>query len=244
MGLRENYVVAADAAAQLGVNQQRVRALLARGDLRGERVGGTWLVDPSSLADHQHARQPAAGRPLAPVTAWAALLTMFGTELDAETVEAFRFDGNRRRRVRALANRDVDDWRWLARRRANVRRYSTRPAYLERLRSQPGVTLAGTCSEHADIIAEVTDHVDVYADEPTCRRLVDRYRLRPDGAGNVTLRTIALEHPEQLSVIQNHLLPELVVAVDLCEQRDPRTAAAGRQTIAAISRRARTAREF
>lgn len=39
-----------DAAAKLGVSRQRVRALLASGQLEGEKFGRAWVVDETSLA--------------------------------------------------------------------------------------------------------------------------------------------------------------------------------------------------
>jgi hypothetical protein len=58
-------------------------------------------------------------------------------------------------------------------------------------------------------------------------RLVDRYRLRPAEDGNVTLRAVALEG-DQLAAVLGSPLPDLVIAVDLIEDRDARTNAAGR----------------
>ena len=57
----------ADAAGHLGVSPRRVRSMLADGQLRGERIGGTWLVDPSSIP----ATPRRAGQPLSPRMAWA-----------------------------------------------------------------------------------------------------------------------------------------------------------------------------
>jgi excisionase family DNA binding protein len=227
-------LVVGDAAAQLGVNHQRVRALLAQGDLRGRRVGGIWLIDPQSLADYLHVRQPRAGRALAPTTAWAALLTAFATALDDDVVAAFEIVDKRRDRIRALADRDVDDWRWLARRRAVVDRYTARTAYLDRLRDEADIMPAGLNAERGRSIVAGSDMFDAYVDAQTSRRLVERYRLRPDTAGNVTLRRIDLDAPDQIAVIQGRPLPDLVVAVDLCEDRDPRTASAGRHLLSAL----------
>lgn len=234
MELTSGLLVVGDAAARLGVNHQRVRALLARGDLRGQRVGGMWLVDPQSLADYLHVRQPRAGRPLAPTTAWAALLTAFATALDDDVVAAFGIVDKRRERIRALATRGVDDWRWLARRRAVVDRYTVRTAYLDRLRGETAIIPAGLNAERGRSVVAGSDMVDAYVDAQTSRRLVERYRMRPDMAGNVTLRRIEVDAPDQIAVIQGRPLPDLVVAIDLCEDRDPRTASAGRQLLTAL----------
>jgi hypothetical protein len=51
--------------------------------------------------------------------------------------------------------------------------------------------------------------------------------LRPAEEGNVALRVVALEGAE-LAVVLGSPLPDLAVAVDLIEDRDERTSAAGR----------------
>ncbi|WP_251152722.1 helix-turn-helix domain-containing protein [Cellulosimicrobium sp. Marseille-Q4280] len=62
-------VSVADAARALGVSERRVLAMLHSGELKGEKVGGRWVVSPHSL------RQPKpAGRPMSPRNAWALIL--------------------------------------------------------------------------------------------------------------------------------------------------------------------------
>lgn len=235
------FVVVSDAAAGLGVSRQRVRALLANGDLQGQLVGGTWLIDPHSLADYAHRRQPHAGRPLAPATAWAALVTVCGTQLDADVVAAFQIVDERRARVRALAGRDVEAWRWLARRRAVVARYSTRTAYLDRMRDEADVVPAGVSARRVRGLVSDVDVLDAYVTPESAPELVDRYRLRPDPVGNVVLRSIAVDAADQLDVLRCRPLPDFVIAVDLCEDRDPRTSAAGRSVLVELIGAARAA---
>ena len=178
--MMDNQIVVADAAALLGVNVQRVRALLAAGELSGTKVGSVWLVDPVSLAAFRHVRQPHGGRALAPITAWAALLSRFAADVSPEVRETFDVKDERRRRLLALAGRDLDDWRWLARRRADVRRYDTRPAYLERLRATPGLVPAGLSATTAEAagITETSARFDAYAARSTIERLVSEFKLR------------------------------------------------------------------
>ncbi len=233
----DNQMVVADAAALLGVNVQRVRALLAAGDLSGTKVGSVWLVDPVSLAAYRHVRQPHGGRALAPITAWAALLSRFAADVSPEVREAFDVKDERRRRLLVLADRNVDDWRWLARRRADVQRYDTRPAYLDRLRGKPGLVRAGLSATTAATagLTEISATFDAYAARSTIERLVDEFKLRPAEDGNVTLRAVALEGAE-LAVVLGAPLPDLAVAVDLIEDRDERTSAAGRALFRKASR--------
>jgi hypothetical protein len=76
-------------------------------------------------------------------------------------------------------------------------------------------------------LTETSERFDAYADREMIERLVDRYRLRPAEDGNVTLRAVALEG-DQLAAVLGSPLPDLVIAVDLIEDRDARTNAAGR----------------
>ena len=233
----DNQMVVADAAALLGVNVQRVRALLAAGELSGTKVGSVWLVDPVSLAAYRHVRQPHGGRALAPITAWAALLSRFAADVGPEVRESFGVKDERRRRLLALADRDLDDWRWLARRRADVQRYDTRPAYLDRLRGKAGLVRAGlSATTPAEAgLTETSATFDAYAARSTIERLVDEFKLRPAEDGNVTLRAVALQGA-QLAVVLGAPLPDLAVAVDLIEDRDDRTSAAGRSLFRKASR--------
>ena len=235
--MTDKHIVVPDAAASLGVNVQRVRALLAAGELFGTKVGSVWLVDPVSLAAYRHVRQPHGGRALAPVTAWAALLSRFAADVSSELREVFDVKDERRRRLVALAGREIDDWRWLARRRAAVSRFETRPAYLERLAARPGLVRAGlSASTTAAAGLTVTSaRFDAYANRVTIEQLIAEFKLRPAEDGNVTLRAVALQGA-QLAAVLGSPLPELAVAVDLIEDRDVRTSAAGRALFRKASR--------
>jgi excisionase family DNA binding protein len=68
----------ADAAQELGVSERRVLAMLHGGELRGEKVGGRWVVNPHSL---RHPKP--AGRPMSPRNAWALILGR-GAWLDSQ----------------------------------------------------------------------------------------------------------------------------------------------------------------
>ncbi|WP_188686837.1 MULTISPECIES: helix-turn-helix domain-containing protein [Nesterenkonia] len=58
----------ADAADVLGVSPPRVRAQLQRGHMRGQKVGGHWLIEADSLP-----RYPRRIRPMSQRLAWAIL---------------------------------------------------------------------------------------------------------------------------------------------------------------------------
>ena len=58
-----------EAANQLSVSPRRVRAMLQDGILRGDQIGGRWLVDASSL----NAAGKPSGRPFSERVAWALI---------------------------------------------------------------------------------------------------------------------------------------------------------------------------
>ena len=57
----ENFCTTKEAAKQAGVTEAYVRQLLAKGTLKGEKIGGTWLVLRKSVDGF--ARIPRMGRP-------------------------------------------------------------------------------------------------------------------------------------------------------------------------------------
>ncbi len=63
---------AADAARALGLSLQRVRALVAEGELPGQKVAGRWFVDRSAV--ERRLRDPKlSGRPYSPSHAWGLI---------------------------------------------------------------------------------------------------------------------------------------------------------------------------
>lgn len=64
-----------DVAEKLAVSPQRVRAMLRDGVLRGELIGGRWLVDASSL----NAAGNPSGRPFSERVAWALIESTAGS---------------------------------------------------------------------------------------------------------------------------------------------------------------------
>ncbi|MGH3040865.1 MAG: helix-turn-helix domain-containing protein, partial [Gaiellaceae bacterium] len=66
-----------EVASHLGVNAQRVRALIAQGRLPAQRVGRDYVLD--SVAVAAFARLPRLqGRPLAARNAWSLLAALSG----------------------------------------------------------------------------------------------------------------------------------------------------------------------
>ena len=83
-----NFLSLDEAALSLGVTRRRVQALVERGQLPAQRVGGIWLVE---AADVYQRRRSAAkrGRPLKAATAWS-LLAEKVLPIDVSAQDEFR----------------------------------------------------------------------------------------------------------------------------------------------------------
>src|SRR4051794_36121041 len=93
------HVAVEDAARHLGVTPARVRALIARGHLRADNVGGRWLIEWDSVLARERA-QSAPGRPLRARNAWALLLLASGDPIPPD------FDPNARWRLKQTLSRN------------------------------------------------------------------------------------------------------------------------------------------
>lgn len=226
----------ADAAARLDVQPRHVRDLIAAGDIVATRHGRSWAVDPTSINDYRRRRRPTVGRNLSPRMAWAALLSALGTNITNDLVDHFDLHRRETSRLRTLSERNPTDWVWLARPRAATERFETYDAYLDRVAATDGVARTGI-SAVADHGIDLADHratLDVYAAIDTVADLKARLRLEPSTTGNLTLRSVALDDPQ--FVLHRAVMPLTVVAVDLLDDGDSRTARAGLETIETIRR--------
>ena len=129
-----------EASRRLGVNDSRARQLLRAGDLRGRRVGNSWLVLAEDVARLERGRRR-PGRPLAPKRAWAVLDLLDGCQASWLSASA------RSQVRRYLADFDdpgADDWRAALRARSRVVAVVAHPAAVDRLRHADGVYAAGS----------------------------------------------------------------------------------------------------
>lgn len=228
-------ITTGEAADRLEVSAQRLRQLIGSGDISAERHGHVWAVDPASVGDYGRRRRPTAGRSLSARMAWAALLSSFGTDLTDDIVEAFGLRRTECSRLSELSERNPTEWRWLANRRATTQRFDTFDAYLDRIGNTDGVVRTGVSAigDHAVDLVTHQRSLDAYAAPATVAGLVSSMRLTPTSAGNLTLREISSLHPLAF-VLDRDVMPRSVVAVDLLDDADPRTARAGMDLIDTI----------
>ena len=228
-------ITTGEASRRLGVSAQRLRQLITSGDIHAERHGHVWAVDPRSVNDYDRRRRPTAGRSLSPTMAWAAMLSNFGTTIEDELAGAFDLHGTERSRLAKLRDRQPGDWRWLAHRRATTERFNTFDAFLDRIELLDDVVRTGVSAlsdYNVDLIAHER-YLDVYVPAAVAHELTKTMRLEPRSTGNLTLRSIP-DLDEAGFIMGRDVMPRSVVAVDLLDDADERTARAGADLIQAI----------
>lgn len=213
---------APEAADRLGVNASRVRAMLADGQLRGEKLGGRWLVSEASIRERERLH-PDRGRPFLPPNAWAALLLSSGEPAPWLVANDPR---------RLLVSLDRSGLRGLAprlRARAQVRLFYARPGMLQRLADRPELVLTGASGAGQHGLELLPgDEVDAYISESELQRIVEELALEPRAeGGNVVLRVL----PDGIPLFEGRVAPLAAVALDLAEQADPRSARIGRRVL-------------
>lgn len=207
----------ADAAEELDVSRRRVRQLLAAGQLLGQQVGGTWVIERVRLDE---VRPAAAGRPWSPRSAWAVLGLASGHDLELSPVE-------RSRARRRLAENGLASLVDQLRSRANRSDCYAHASALSRIVNKVGVVRGGVSAapEHdVDLIA--VNSADVYVRESLLSALVDRYELDAQAdRPNIAVRVVSDD--DWLFDAEDEVAPWPVVAVDLLDASDGRSRRAG-----------------
>lgn len=216
-----DWISTAEAADRLGLTSGRVRELIASGALRARRVSNRFLVSRDDV-DGRGSGPSTVGRPFSPRRAWAIILLASGVVppgLDPVTLSKLR---------RVLREKDLWSIRPRLASRAKRRELRAHSSDLARLEAEPGVVRTG--ARHAaaagfSLIASVAP-VELYLDAPTAERLVARYRLRPSDRPNVVFHVVP---PEVRSWIAGPVAPRPAVALDLADDRDPRSQQVARE---------------
>lgn len=217
----------AEASRRLGVNDSRVRQLLRAGELRGRRLGNSWLIPAEEVARRERSqRRP--GRPLAPKRAWAALDLLDGGRA------AWLSDPARsqvRRYLAELDNPGPDGWRAALRGRSRVLDVVAHPAAIDRLRRADGVRLAGPAAvvgRGFDVVALAEPVPELYVAGAMWPDLSRSLALREGADPNLRVRL-----PHEVWPFADAGSPggvvasDAVLAADLLEADEPRAAAAG-----------------
>jgi excisionase family DNA binding protein len=220
-----DWMSVTEAAAALGLTRQRVGKLVAEGALRSRRLGSQTLVRRDDV-DARLDLRPAAGRRYSARRAWALILLVDGTVppgLDAPTLS----------RLRSVA-RQTSPWEIRARlaSRAERRNLRAHSSDLARLAVEDGVVRTGPRSAAEAGLGLIASDapVELYVDAATARRLQRRYSLRSSDDPNVVLRVV----PDAVrSWLTAPIAPRTAVALDLADDRDPRSQQVAREALSA-----------
>ncbi|MYI55593.1 MAG: helix-turn-helix domain-containing protein [Acidimicrobiia bacterium] len=215
----------AAAAEELGVSPRRVRQMLLRGALAGQRVGGVWVVDEPALRLAERARRP-AHRPWTAAAAWAVLALACGEEPAGSPAAGSRA---RERYARGLGEL-LDQLR----ERAALRWFYAHPAAVPRIADRDGVvrTAASAAPDHGLALAG-TGPLDAYIRAGELATLLNEVPME-EGADphNVRLRTVQDDcWPFPPGAVA---APLPVVALDLAESLNARERRLGAEILASL----------
>lgn len=219
-----NAVPASEAARLLGLSLQRVRALVANGELPGQKVAGRWFVDRSAV--ERRLRIPRlAGRPYSSRQAWG-LIAM------AEGGSPGWLDATNRSRLRRLLreNRLEDIVPSLARRARRLELHA-HPSDVPRIEEEPGLIRSGVsaASEHRfEIVAPGV--LEAYVPAKRLASLERRYHLQPSADPNVILHVVDGLWPFESD---QRVAPRLAAVLDLLDDRDERSRRAAQRALQA-----------
>jgi excisionase family DNA binding protein len=220
-----------EAARSLNRDPSRVRALVGSGRLPGIRIGNHWAVDRLAVEQRKRAH-PQAGRPFEPHNAWALLLLAAGREvrwLDASSLWRLRS---------ALSHHGLRRLSPRLRRRAAMHRFRAHPGELSRLIKDRALVRSGISAAGQHGLGLVSgSEVDGYVPVSELAQLKRKYALEPRDRGdaNVILRAVP-DHAWHLDEA-DRVAPLPVVALDLAEDPDPRSARAGGQALSKLDRK-------
>lgn len=210
-----------EAAAELGISPQRIRALAQSGQIQADRVGGHWVIRDDSLSSP---RDRAPGRPLSAANAWALLALLEGES-----------PGWVHPSVRSRLRKRLKDSDWLARAlvrsepRANVNRWRLLPSDFSKIRASFPIVRSGLSAAGAalDLFSD-EGPLDAYVSQRALAEIANQFKpLESSNEPNAFLRVPShswpLEHEGQV--------PIAVAAADLLSDEDPRVSRAARNVL-------------
>ena len=101
---------------------------------------------------------------------------------------------------------------------------------IARLVSEPGVVRSGLREAAAAGLGLVVPHapIELYVDQAAADRLIDHYALRHSLEPNVILRVVP---DEAFSWIDEPVAPLAAIALDIADDRDPRSQQSAREAL-------------
>lgn len=222
-------VPVADAAQRLGVSRSEVYRLISSGVIASREFAGRHVIPRSEVRRLEHAPRP-VGRPFAPHVAWQLIGMLSGR--DPSGLGASRRSQLRRH----LREAEPEPFAGRLRSRAARRLRYAHPSQLQKLAGDPRLLLSGASAlEHVsevDLVAHDRSSLGAYVRQRDLRELESDYVLaKGSDVPNVLLRVVDVA--EDVLASYEHA-PGVLVALDLLESVDSRSADAGRRLFAQV----------
>lgn len=217
-------------AKRLNVNESRARQLVQSGRIRGQRVGGRWIVDEADAAQYRPGKP--AGRPLSERSAWQLMSCFWDDSPGYPLLDYFEPSPVEKHRLKERISRLQDSpdllgllAAWLAK-RAEKFEFSSSPEDIAELRADKRIHLSGVSHPRSGLLAN--SEVEAYVRRDELNDIVKDWFLVepfPGKRPNVVLRA-AEQIPDEL--------PPLAVAADLAERPGVREQQAARGIVRSI----------
>jgi excisionase family DNA binding protein len=216
-----------EAAALLQLSPGRVHALVAGDQMQAVKVGGRWLIERNEV-ERRRRSEGLKGRPFAPHNAWALLRLASGEEVGG-------LDPSVRSRLRkALAKEGLQQLAPRLARRGESRYFHAHRGEIPHVLEDPRFVASGANAAGAHGLDLVPGReADGYVPASAERKFVADHALMPAAPGaNVHLRVV----PDAAwgFSAKARVAPLAAVALDLAEEADPRSSAAGRAALKAL----------
>ncbi len=212
----------AEAASRLGVNQARVRAMIAAGLLDAAKVGGRWLIASVSI-DRRKDNVIPVGRPFSLAKAWGLLMVAAGERpgwLSAWDLSRIR---------RSLRDQGLLALVPRLRGRAVLHRLRAHPSDIKRITTDKDVVRTGiSAADYHDLSLVAPGHAEIYLPESFLPRFIKHYALQPSQRPNLMVRAVADLWPFEKGC---PAAQASVVGVDLLDSDDTRTRRAGKRLV-------------
>lgn len=220
-----------DAARLLNLSPARVRMMASNGQLPAAKIADRWVVDRGAVEQRRREKAP-PGRRFTPRNAWAMLLLASGEEARALD------PANRSRLRKAAALEGLKDLAPRLQERAKISLYGAHPGEIPYLLKDEALLPSGISGAESVDAGLLPGHeVDGYIAQSQLRRFVSEHALSPaDVDGNVRLRVVPADVWRSLKLGSRDVAPPAAVALDLAEERDPRSRAAGGKILREIDR--------
>lgn len=196
-----DLVSLSDASKLLGVSSERVRQLVAAGDVPGVRFGNAWAVPRDAVLARRHVGNR-RGRPLGVKRVWEVIV--WG-EVDLVNVSRYR-------------------------NRGAIHKYSMSVAEADHLLDSGGAVQSGVAAAivHGELLSADGAEIDLYVSHELYESLESLVAAVEEPLGSVVLRVVPDDiWPQVLdaaseSAVGHLVAPAAAVALDLMDSGDPR----------------------